>query len=336
MVNLSFLPQFSYRLETSPRFAKAQEQETINSTAIPQSSWRKRLKNPNSELRLRWAFSNDQASNTGLVLKNNPAESKRILSRLKHLPPSVRVKIANAVGHFTFRDSQQILLPSLLTDNHPLVFDTALESLGRFRWPSAKTTTAHDLAQFHKLPTDSRGETKRPMAVFYKAHVPADKDYMTLLETAAQNPQLTDGSLHANHQRAVLVSQALKLHTTQLHHNPADGIELRNSYRTQEEITELLTRQVDLVTQLPYIDAKTLAENQPKPKFLAVLNTKPLKSPLAENDVVRNGTPYTEQLAHLQQQVEASPLAQDDKTTLMAKLEAAKKPSSHKLGFLLA
>jgi len=264
---------------------------------------------------LRQAFSWPEATDTGFWLKKHPRELSAVASAIPDLTPKQKIQIARGVGHFKTRNAQKALFEPLLSDTNPRVLHTTLikmralarsQETGQKAWfqpdcnlqkPAISFTDWLGQTLLRKAPPKplSYIQAHAPLTRFYTLHKGADVDAMNLLETAANNPQLHQGT-YVNALRAELVPQVLKLQTTRLTVVPrVDG----NLYVPQKEITDLLTRQVDLVTRLPFKGEPSRLD-----KKLGKLS-------------------YAESLARLTQRVAQSPLEADLKTPLLEKLKQA-------------
>lgn len=264
---------------------------------------------------LRHAFSWAEATDTGFWLKKHPKELNAVASAIPDLTPKQKIQIARGVGHFKTRNAQKALFEPLVVDTNPKVLQTTLVKMralarspetGQKAWfqpdcnlqkPAVSLTQWLGQKLLRKAPPKplSYIQAHAPLTLFYTLHKGADLDAMHLLETAAKNPLLHQGD-YVNALRAELVPQVLKLQTTRLTVTPrVDG----NLYVPQKEIADLLTRQVDLVTQLPFEGEPSRLE-----KKLGKLS-------------------YADSLAQLTQRVAQSPLEDEPKAQLLKKLEQA-------------
>lgn len=310
-----------------------------NPVRFGKSTLSQKLQHKVHALAATWPFTADQAPNTGLKLRNDPEFAEKMLHRVRLYPPKLKAKVADGTGAFQFREPQIAFLNLLLADKNPLVFDHALKQLWRFKWPKEQLSVQSQLATWRRHSEQMPPHEKRAMALFYKNQAPADVDYMTLLEKAAKSRHLQDGTVDAQHRRASLVRQALKIRTTQLPKNPANFVELTSASTVKEEMTELLSRQVKLVTQLPYMDAKTLTQNTKLPLLSRLLVPKPnqlLQTQFRRDPVIDKSKPYAEQVALLKDRVAQAPIDAEHKETLTQALDAAVDNADKHLSIFLA
>lgn len=213
-------------------------------------------------------FSTMEAADTGLRLKKHPRELSAVASMIPDLSTKQKIHIAQGVGHFKTRNAQKALFEPLLQDTHPKVLYTTLikmralartSEIGEKAWfqpncnlkqPTPPLLTRLGQKFLGKAPQKPLNyiQAHGPLTRFYELHKTADMDAIHLLETAAHNPLLHQ-SAYANTLRAELVPQILKIQTTRLTVVPrVNG----NLYVPQKEMNDLLTRQVNLMTQLPF------------------------------------------------------------------------------------
>lgn len=219
------------------------------------------------DTKYRWGdFSFDQALDTGNRLKRNPRELAALQNAIPTLTVRQKRHMASGIKAFRFREAQTPLLSSLLQDDNPAVLKTAISRIGHLARPSVDSERAWfkpigfkpflhrpdwvNNLPFVNPPVEPHYLIKgKPQVKFYEAHHPADEDTLDLLEKAAQNPQVLQGD-QANTLRQKLVPQILKLQTTRLTSVPRANN--GNIYYTEKQMTEALTRQVNLMVALPY------------------------------------------------------------------------------------
>lgn len=309
---------------TALHFGRVTPNSLLNAKHAP---IKKIVTNPHSDLRIRMAYYRDYATETGDRLTHNKPELNWTLRRLTHLPANIKATVAKGVGQFRFRETQLPLLQTLLQDQTPAVYDAALKSVRTLSRPKSQLPHSTVHAQWAKLRAPVSGDNLVQMVNYFKTQAPADKDLLTLIETAIKNPLATEYSEASSKRRAFLASRVMGVRTTQFTHIPAM---LNEQLKTKTELSNMLERQVNLMANLAYADPTQLKEKPIKPLHRLFAQKTP-PSVLDRDPAMVNPIAYETQVTLLAQRVKNAPLEREAQSQLTQKLEAALLASKQQL-----